>query len=79
MSWGTKGDNGAVKDLGAAKVKSQDGKDVVQVAVPTDLAALEDLWREAQVELRIPAEVVKEKRDAETKRSDCEFRQTERR
>lgn len=36
MSWGTKGDNGAAKDLGGAKkVANKDGEDVYEVHLPT--------------------------------------------
>lgn len=36
VSWGTKGDNGAAKDLGGAKkVADKDGKDVYEVELPS--------------------------------------------
>ena len=36
VSWGTKGDNGASKDLGGAKkVANKDGQDMYEVELPT--------------------------------------------
>ena len=36
VSWGTKGDNGASKDLGGAKkVANEDGQDIYEVELPT--------------------------------------------
>jgi len=36
VSWGTKGDNGAVKDLGGAKkVANKDGQDMYEVELPS--------------------------------------------
>lgn len=73
VSWGTKGDNGAAKDLGQAKkVKNDDGEEALEVALPTRQEDVEALWLQARSEIRIPQKEVKEKRDASTKRSDCE-------
>ena len=36
VSWGTKGDNGASKDLGAAKKVEKDGKEMVSLVFHTD-------------------------------------------
>jgi chitin synthase len=36
VSWGTKGDNGAAKDLGGAKkVANKEGEDMYEVDLPT--------------------------------------------
>jgi chitin synthase len=36
VSWGTKGDNGAAKDLGGAKkVANKDGQDMYEVELPS--------------------------------------------
>lgn len=73
VSWGTKGDNGASKDLGAAKkVKNDDGEEALEVALPTRQEDVEALWQQARTEMRVPQKEVHEKRDPETKRSDCE-------
>lgn len=73
VSWGTKGDNGAAKDLGAAKVKTKDGEDVVEVEMPIDNEDVERLWNQAREELATPFTEPKERRDDVTKRSDCEW------
>ena len=73
VSWGTKGDNGASKDLGAAKKVEKDGKEMAEVALPTKEEDVEALWQQARSELRVPAKEVKEKRSPETKRSDGEL------
>lgn len=70
VSWGTKGDNGAAKDLGAAKKVEKDGKEMAEVAVPTKQEDVEALWQQARQELRVPAKEVLEKRSPETKRND---------
>ena len=73
VSWGTKGDNGASKDLGAAKKVEKDGKEMAEVALPTKEEDVEALWQQARSELRVPAKEVREKRSPETKRSDGEL------
>ncbi|WWC71435.1 uncharacterized protein I206_105391 [Kwoniella pini CBS 10737] len=70
VSWGTKGDNGASKDLGSAKKVEKDGKEMAEVALPTKQEDVEALWQQARQELRIPAKEKIEKRSAETKRAD---------
>nr|ODN91689.1 chitin synthase [Cryptococcus depauperatus CBS 7855] len=70
VSWGTKGDNGASKDLGQAKKVEKDGKVMAEVALPTKQEDVEALWQQAKQELRIPAKEKVEKRSAETKRAD---------
>ncbi|KAK4685344.1 chitin synthase, partial [Tremellales sp. Uapishka_1] len=74
VSWGTKGDNGASKDLGQAKKVEKDGKEMAEVAIPTKPEDMEMLWQQARQELRVPAKEVKEKRSAETKRNDASIK-----
>ena len=75
VSWGTKGDNGAAKDLGQVKKIEKDGKEIAEVAMPTRQEDVDALWAQARQELRVPEKEVREKRSAETKRSDrmCTF------
>lgn len=75
VSWGTKGDNGASKDLGQVKKIEKDGKEMAEVAMPTRQEDVDALWAQARQELRVPEKEVREKRSAETKRSDrmCTF------
>lgn len=70
VSWGTKGDNGAAKDLGQAKKVEKDGKEMAEVAMPTRQEDMDALWAQARQELRVPEKEVVEKRSADTKRSD---------
>lgn len=71
VTWGTKGDNGAAKDLGSAKkVKGEDGKEMMEVAVPTARDDVDQLWAASRASLRQKAPEVKEKRDAATKQAD---------
>lgn len=70
VSWGTKGDNGASKDLGQVKKIEKDGKEMAEVAMPTRQEDVDALWAQARQELRVPEKEVREKRSAETKRSD---------
>jgi hypothetical protein len=45
VSWGTKGDNGAVKDLGSAKrVTGEDGLDMLEVMLPTVPEDVDSVW-----------------------------------
>ena len=73
VSWGTKGDNGASKDLGQVKKIEKDGKEMAEVAMPTRQEDVDALWAQARQELRVPEKEVREKRSAETKRSDRTF------
>lgn len=73
VSWGTKGDNGAAKDLGQVKKIEKDGKEMAEVAMPTRQEDVDALWAQARQELRVPEKEVREKRSAETKRSDRMF------
>lgn len=71
VSWGTKGDNGSTKDLGGAKkVKDSDGKEVLEVDLPTQREDIDQLWGAAQSALRHPPPNEKEHRDAATKQAD---------
>ncbi|GLB35745.1 putative chitin synthase [Lyophyllum shimeji] len=71
VTWGTKGDNGAAKDLGGAKkVKNQDGKEVMEVELPTAREDVEQLWVAARNSLKIKPPPEKESRDAATKQLD---------
>ncbi|WVO21516.1 uncharacterized protein IAS62_002825 [Cryptococcus decagattii] len=70
VSWGTKGDNGSSKDLGAARKVKKDGKEMAEVALPTKQEDVEALWQQARQELRVPVKEKAEKRSAETKRAD---------
>jgi chitin synthase len=71
VTWGTKGDNGAAKDLGGAKtVKSGDGKTMFEVALPTTREDVDALWIASQSSLRHKPVEEKQHRDAETKQQD---------
>ena len=56
VSWGTKGST-TTGDLGAAKLTKKDGKDVMEVAVPTNKDDLSELWLQARGEIRNRPEV----------------------
>jgi len=71
VTWGTKGDNGAAKDLGGAKtVKGTDGKTMLEVAIPSTREDVDSLWMESQAALRHKPVEEKQHRDAETKQQD---------
>lgn len=70
VSWGTKGDNGAAKDLGQVKTVKKAGEELAEVALPTRQEDVEALWQQARAEMRVPAKETREKRSPETKRSD---------
>jgi len=73
VTWGTKGDNGAAKDLGGAKkVKNEDGKEVMEVELPTAREDVEHLWIAARNSLKTKPPVEKESRDAATKQADAD-------
>ena len=68
---GTKGDNGAAKDLGGAKkVKGENGKDLMEVVLPTAREDVDHLWAAARTALQQKAPDEKEHRDAATKQAD---------
>jgi hypothetical protein len=60
---GTKGDNGSAKDLGGAKkVKGADGKEVMEVELPTAREDVDSLWSASQSALRQKPPAMKEHR-----------------
>ena len=53
VTWGTKGDNGAAKDLGGAKkVKDANGKEVMEVELPGAREDVDSLWQASRNALR---------------------------
>ena len=71
VTWGTKGDNNSAKDLGGAKkVKGDDGKEFMEVEIPTAREDVEHLWSASRAALRMPAPEEKQHRDAATKQAD---------
>jgi len=71
VTWGTKGDNGAAKDLGGAKkVKGEDGKEMIEVEIPTAREDVDQLWAASRAALKHKPPEEKEKRDATTKQAD---------
>ena len=68
---GTKGDNGASKDLGGAKkVKGENGKDVMEVELPTVREDVDHIWAAARSALQQKPLKEREHRDAATKQAD---------
>ena len=68
---GTKGDNGAAKDLGSAKkVKGEDGKDMMELELPTAGEDVDQLWAASRAALKTKPPAQKEKRDLQTKQAD---------
>ncbi|KAF8748992.1 Chitin synthase [Rhizoctonia solani] len=73
LGWGTKGDNGSVKDLGGAKkVKGENGKVMAEVDLPTSKEDVDSLWAASRTALRNKPAETKEKRDAATKLMDAD-------
>lgn len=71
VTWGTKGDNGAAKDLGGAKkVKDSNGNEVMEVELPTAREDVDQLWNAARTALSYKPPAEKEHRDAATKQAD---------
>jgi hypothetical protein len=71
VTWGTKGDNGAAKDLGGAKkVKGENGKEMLEVELPTAREDVDHLWIAARNALKAKAPEEKQHRDAATKQAD---------
>jgi len=68
VTWGTKGDNGAAKDLGGAK-KGKDAN-MVEVAIPTVPEDVDSMWSASRNALRYKPVEEKQHRDAETKQAD---------
>lgn len=71
VTWGTKGDNGAAKDLGGAKkIEGKDGKEIMEVQLPTQREDVDRLWAASRSALQVKLPEQKEHRDAETKQAD---------
>ncbi|KAF8347016.1 glycosyltransferase family 2 protein [Amanita rubescens] len=71
VTWGTKGDNGSSKDLGGAKkIKGENGKEMMEVELPTTREDVDHLWTAARSALRTKPPVEKEHRDSATKQAD---------
>ena len=71
VTWGTKGDNGAAKDLGGAKkVKGEDGKEMLEVELPTAREDVDQVWQASRTALSFKPPEEKEHRDAATKQAD---------
>jgi len=71
VTWGTKGDNGAAKDLGGAKkVKGDDGNELMEVELPTAKEDVDQLWTASRAALKQQPIEEKEHRDAATKQTD---------
>ncbi|KIJ66341.1 glycosyltransferase family 2 protein [Hydnomerulius pinastri MD-312] len=71
VTWGTKGDNGSAKDLGGAKkVKGSDGKEMMEVELPTAREDVDRMWAASRSALKIKPPEEKEHRDAATKQAD---------
>jgi chitin synthase len=71
VTWGTKGDNGSSKDLGGAKkVKSDGGKELMEVELPTAREDVDQMWVASKNALRNVPPAQKEHRDAATKQAD---------
>ena len=71
VSWGTKGDNGSSKDLGGAKkVKGEDGKELMEVELPTARDDVDQVWAASRTALSYKPPEEKEHRDAATKQAD---------
>ncbi|KAL1920596.1 uncharacterized protein VTP21DRAFT_973 [Calcarisporiella thermophila] len=70
VSWGTKGDNGAAS-LGAAQItKTENGKQMVKVEVPTEQHDINAAYDQMLRELAVPEVKQAQKRDAKTKQED---------
>lgn len=62
---GTKGDNGAAKDLGGAKkVKDSSGKEFMEVEIPTKREDVDSMWLASRTALRYKPVEEKQHRDA---------------
>ncbi|KAJ7459638.1 chitin synthase 2 [Mycena galericulata] len=71
VTWGTKGDNGALKELGSAKrTRGEGGNERVRVAIPRRDVA--QLWNASHTALRIPPPKEKKHRNAGTKQMDLD-------
>ncbi|EGO31066.1 glycosyltransferase family 2 protein [Serpula lacrymans var. lacrymans S7.9] len=71
VTWGTKGDNGSTKDLGGAKkVSGENGKEFMEVEIPTAREDVDQVWAASRSSLKIKPPEEKEHRDAATKQAD---------
>ncbi|KAI0756286.1 chitin synthase [Daedaleopsis nitida] len=71
VTWGTKGDNGSSKDLGGAKkIKGEDGKEMMEVELPTAREDVDQVWSASRTALSFKPPEEKEHRDAATKQAD---------
>ncbi|KAJ3165170.1 Chitin synthase, class 2, partial [Irineochytrium annulatum] len=71
VSWGTKGDNGDKQELGGVKThKGKDGKEAVEIDVPSDMNDINAGYDKFVQALRAPRPDEKAKRDAKTKQDD---------
>jgi chitin synthase len=71
VTWGTKGDNGAAKDLGGAKkVKGENGQELMEVELPGAREDVDQMWAASRSALRTRPPEEKEHRDAVTKQAD---------
>ncbi|GJN89882.1 hypothetical protein Rhopal_002871-T1 [Rhodotorula paludigena] len=70
LAWGTKGDT-TVKDLGSVKkTKGEDGKELLEVAVPTKEDDIDELWVHMRKDISTPPAKSKSKRSADQKQVD---------
>ncbi|KAM0748706.1 glycosyltransferase family 2 protein [Meredithblackwellia eburnea MCA 4105] len=70
LAWGTKGSTG-MKDLGGAtKKKADDGKDLVEVDIPTAPEDVDALWLHMRKEISVPFKEVHKKRDVDQRQAD---------
>ena len=70
MSWGTKGQNGPAKDLGGAKKTGKEGKEAVEVEIPTQPEDINQLWMAMRKDLSVKPLESKQSRDANQKIED---------
>ena len=70
VTWGTKGDNGSSKDLGGAKKVNKDGKEVMELELPTAREDVDQVWQASRTALSFKPPEEKEHRDAATKQAD---------
>ncbi|KAI9209850.1 chitin synthase-domain-containing protein [Polychytrium aggregatum] len=70
VSWGTKGDN-VVSDLGSVTAqKGKDGKEVIEIEIPSDKAEINENYERFYREIKTPLVEEKKGRDKKTKQED---------
>ncbi|KAK4701751.1 chitin synthase, partial [Phenoliferia sp. Uapishka_3] len=70
ISWGTKGST-EIKDLGGAtKKKDSEGKELVEINIPTAPDDVDALWQHMRKEVSTPFVAKHQKRDIDTKQAD---------